>query len=195
MDAGIVFGTMSVNVSSAQFRVPCQLENTVLTILAETGLPPHVLELEITETTLIGLSSEHGEMIQRLRRAGVRLALDDFGTGYSSLNYLRRFSVDRIKIAQQFISEVATSAEAASIVRLILGLSRDFDNEVIAEGVETFEQLKLLQEWDCRDVQGFYFAHPMTAETIAPLLSAGTIRRAAVPGPSVVGMTLHDAAA
>jgi diguanylate cyclase (GGDEF)-like protein/PAS domain S-box-containing protein len=196
IDAGINFGTMSVNLSSAHFRVPRELEKTVLAILAETGLPPHVLELEITETTLIGLSSEHGEMIQRLRRAGVRFSLDDFGTGYSSLNYLRRFSVDRIKIAQQFISEVSTSAEAASIVKLILGLSRDFDNEVIAEGVETSEQLKLLQEWDCHDVQGFYFARPMSAETIAPLLSAGVISPAAVvPEPSRVGLTLHDAAA
>ena len=196
IDAGIMFGTMSVNLSSAQFRVPCQLEKTILAILAETGLPPHVLELEITETTLIGLSSQHGEMIQRLRRAGVRFSLDDFGTGYSSLNYLRQFAVDRIKIAQQFISEVATSAEAASIVKMILGLSRDFDNEVIAEGVETSEQLDLLQKWDCRDVQGFYFAPPMSADAIAPLLSAGVITPPTLaPERSAVGLALHDAAA
>ena len=77
-------------------------------------------------------------MVQRLRRAGVRFSLDDFGTGYSSLNYLRRFSVDRIKIAQEFISELTTSQEAVSIVKLILGLSRNFGNEVLAEGVETW---------------------------------------------------------
>ena len=117
-----------------------------------------------------------------MRRAGIRFSLDDFGTGYSSLNYLRRFSIDRIKIAQEFISELATSAEAASIVKLILGLSRDFGKEVIAEGVETPEQLRLLQDWNCQNVQGFYFARPMSAEAIEPLLNAGTIdplRRAA----------------
>jgi len=114
-------------------------------------------------------------MIQRLRQAGIRFSLDDFGTGYSSLNYLRRFSIDRIKIAQEFISELAISVDAASIVKLILGLSRDFGKEVIAEGVETAEQLSLLQDLNCQNVQGFYFAHPMTAEAIGPLLNAGTI--------------------
>ena len=114
-------------------------------------------------------------MLQRLRSAGVRFSLDDFGTGYSALNYLRRFSIDRIKIAREFISDLATSAEAASIVKLILSLSREFGNDAIAEGVETPEQLSLLQDWDCADIQGFYFAPPMTAEEIAPLLSVGTI--------------------
>jgi EAL domain-containing protein (putative c-di-GMP-specific phosphodiesterase class I) len=148
----------------------------IFTVLTETRLPPHLLELEITETTLIGLSSEHREMMERLRRAGVKFSLDDFGTGYSSLNYLRRFSVDRIKIAQEFISAIGTSAEAASILKLILDFSRVFGNEAIAEGVETREQLSLLQDWDCREVQGAYFAPPMSAEAIVPLLSNGTIR-------------------
>jgi EAL domain-containing protein (putative c-di-GMP-specific phosphodiesterase class I) len=144
-------------------------------------LPPELLDLEITESTLINLSSENGEMIQRLRQAGIRFSLDDFGTGYSSLNYLRRFSIDRIKIAQEFISELAINTDAASIVKLILGLSRDFGKEVIAEGVETAEQLNLLQDWDCQNVQGFYFARPMSAEAIGPLLNTGTI------SPSKIG--------
>ena len=97
LDAGIGVGPISVNLATAQFKTPLELERTVLAILAETGLPPELLDLEITETTLINLSSENGEMIQRLRRAGIRFSLDDFGTGYSSLNYLRRFSIDRIK--------------------------------------------------------------------------------------------------
>lgn len=101
--------------------------------------------------------------------------MDDFGTGYSSLNYLRRFAVDRIKIAQEFVADLTTSPEFASIVKLILGLSRDFGNEVIAEGVETREQLKILQDWNCRDVQGYYFARPMSAEDIQPLLGSGSI--------------------
>jgi EAL domain-containing protein (putative c-di-GMP-specific phosphodiesterase class I) len=91
------------------------------------------------------------------------------------LSYLRRFSVDRIKIAQDFIADLATSAEAVSIVKLILGLARDFGNEVIAEGVETKEQVHLLQAMQCSDVQGFYFSAPMSADAIGPLLAAGKI--------------------
>jgi EAL domain-containing protein (putative c-di-GMP-specific phosphodiesterase class I) len=106
----------------------------------------------------------------------VRISLDDFGTGYSSLSYLRRFSIDRIKIAREFVSELATSTESVSIVKLIVGLARDLGNEVIAEGVETPEQLSLLQDWDCPDVQGYYFAPPLSAEAILPLLNTGMIR-------------------
>jgi EAL domain-containing protein (putative c-di-GMP-specific phosphodiesterase class I) len=175
LDMGTMLGPISVNLGSAQFKAPLELEKTVFTILRVTGLPPDMLDLEITESTLINLSSENGEMIQRMRQAGIRFSLDDFGTGYSSLNYLRRFSIDRIKIAQEFISELSTSAEAASIVKLILALSRDFGKEVIAEGVETPEQFNLLQGWDCQNVQGFYFARPMSAEAIGPILNAGTI--------------------
>ena len=95
IDAGIEPRTIAVNVSSAQFKVPFELENNVLAVLTETGLPPHLLELEITETTLIGLLPEQVTMIYRLRGRGVKISLDDFGTGYSSLNYLRRFPVDQ----------------------------------------------------------------------------------------------------
>jgi EAL domain-containing protein (putative c-di-GMP-specific phosphodiesterase class I) len=115
-------------------------------------------------------------MMERLRRAGIKFSLDDFGTGYSSLNHLRRFAIDRIKIAQEFISEMGTSSEAASIVKLILEFSRVFGNEAIAEGVETIEQLRLLQDLDCREVQGFYFAPPMSAEAVVSVLSNGTIK-------------------
>jgi diguanylate cyclase (GGDEF)-like protein/PAS domain S-box-containing protein len=175
IDAGIATGTICVNLSTAQFKEPLELEKHVFAVLAETRLPPHLLELEITESTLIGLSPQHGEMIQRLRRAGVRFSLDDFGTGYSSLNYLRRFSVDRIKIAQEFISDLATNTKAADIVKLILNLSRNFGNDAVAEGVETPEQLRLLQDLNCPNLQGFYLAPPMSAEAIVPLLSAGTL--------------------
>jgi predicted signal transduction protein with EAL and GGDEF domain len=175
LDAGIGPGTIAVNLSSAQFKDPLELESAVLAVLAETKLPARLLELEITETTLINLSPLHGEVIQRLRRAGVRFSLDDFGTGYSALSYLRRIQIDRIKIAHEFIAEIATCAGTASIIKLILGLSRDFGSEVIAEGVETSEQLRLLEDLDCTDVQGFFFAHPMTADALVPMLNAGTI--------------------
>jgi diguanylate cyclase (GGDEF)-like protein/PAS domain S-box-containing protein len=176
MDAGIAPGTIGVNLSTAQFKAPLELEELVFEVLVETGLPPHLLELEITESTLISLSSKHEGVISRLRRLGVRISLDDFGTGYSSLSYLRRFSIDRIKIAREFVSELATSTESVSIVKLIVGLARDLGNEVIAEGVETPEQLSLLQDWDCPDVQGYYFAPPLSAEAILPLLNTGMIR-------------------
>jgi EAL domain-containing protein (putative c-di-GMP-specific phosphodiesterase class I) len=170
IDAGIEPRTIAVNVSSAQFKVPFELEKSVLAVLTETGLPAHLLELEITETTIIGLSSEQLTMIQRLRCTGVKISLDDFGTGYSALNYLRRFSVDQIKIAREFTSALATSAEAASIVKLIIDLSRVFGNEVTAEGVETPEQLSLLRDWDCQKMQGFYFAPPMSGGSHCPAL-------------------------
>ena len=111
-----------------------------------------------------------------MRCRGVKISLDDFGTGYSALNYLRLFSVDQIKIAREFTSALVTSAEAASIVKLIIDISRVFGNEVTAEGVETPEQLKLLRDWDCQKMQGFYFAPPMSGEAIVPLLSAGNIK-------------------
>jgi diguanylate cyclase (GGDEF)-like protein/PAS domain S-box-containing protein len=185
LDAGIAPGTIAVNLSNAQFKAPLELEQIVFSALSEMRLPAHLLELEITENTLISLSSQHEEVIGRLRRAGVSFSLDDFGTGYSSLSYLRRFSVDRIKIAQEFISDLTTNNEAASIVKLILGLSRDFGSRVIAEGVETSEQLSLLQRWDCPEVQGFYFAPPMSPVAIVPLLSAGAISRPTVPHPVI----------
>lgn len=184
LDAGIGPGPVAVNLSSTQLKAPLELERVVFQVLADTGLPAHLLELEITETTLITLSAQNGGMIQRLRRAGVRFSLDDFGTGYSSLNYLRRFTVDRIKIAQEFIADLASSPEAAAIVKLIMTLSRDLGSEAIAEGVETSEQISLLNALDCHDVQGFYFAAPMSASALAPLLTAGAILHA--PGDASV---------
>jgi len=169
---------------SPNFKTPLELERVVFAALQQMRIPPKMLELEITESTLINLSSQHEATIQNLRRGGVRFSLDDFGTGNSSLNYLRHVPIDRIKIPQEFISDLATSTQATSIVKLVLGLSRDFGSEVIAEGVETLEQLKLLQDWDCPDVQGFYFANPMSAEALLPLLTSGRIRPERTVRPS-----------
>lgn len=177
LDRGVPPGSISVNLSSAQLKDPFELEKIVSAVLAETRLPPHLLELEIAESTLTGLSSRHGDMIQRLRGAGVRFALADFGTGNSSLNFLRRVPVDRIKIEEEFVSELASSGKAPAIVKLILGLARELGSDVIAEGVETCEQHTLLRNWDCPKMQGFYFAEPMCPEAVAELLSGGTIDR------------------
>jgi diguanylate cyclase (GGDEF)-like protein/PAS domain S-box-containing protein len=174
LDAGIAPDSIAVNLSSAQLKAPLDFEKTVLSTLAETGLPPRMLELEITEAMLINLSPQHIQVIQRLRGAGVRMSLDDFGTGYSSLHYLRQFSVNRIKIAQEFVAEIADSVEAASIVKMIVGLSRGFGSEVIAEGVETKEQFNRLRDMDCADVQGYYLSRPLSAEAMGHLMVTGT---------------------
>ncbi|MEJ0023322.1 MAG: EAL domain-containing protein [Alphaproteobacteria bacterium] len=179
-DSGIGAGTISVNLSPAHFKPSPDFERMVLTTLAETGLAAHFLELEITEVALIALPSEHRDMLLRLRRAGVRISLDDFGASHSSLSFLSRFGVDRIKISQDFIAQLATSAESAIIVKTILGLSRDLGNDAIAKGVETGEQLQLLQSFSCPDVQGFYFSAPLSAEAITPFLSAGKVAPAAM---------------
>lgn len=175
LDAGVVAGTIAVNLATEQFKAPLELEKMIFEVLAETHFPADQLELEITETAMMNFTAEHEQMVQRLREAGIRIALDDFGTGYSSLIYLRRFTIDRIKIAREFVAEVVTSAKDSAIVRSILSLAHDLGSEVIAEGVEDAGQLRLLQEWACSEVQGYYFAKPMSAEGVLPLLKAGRI--------------------
>jgi diguanylate cyclase (GGDEF)-like protein/PAS domain S-box-containing protein len=179
-DAGIPPVVMAVNVSSLQFKSPLVLESDIQQALAEFGLPPEMLELELTETALMDASLHHNDVLSRLRTLGVRLAIDDFGTGYSSLDYLRRFPFDRLKIAQNFIFDLGVAPGNAVIVRAAIGLARELGMAVLAEGVETEGQLKLLQKWGCPDVQGFYFSPPLGPENIEPLLRSGRI---ALPEP------------
>jgi diguanylate cyclase (GGDEF)-like protein/PAS domain S-box-containing protein len=175
LDAGIGIGRIAVNISAVQFRSPIALEADIAAILAETGLPPQLLELELTETVLMSATREHGDIILRLRKLGVTIAIDDFGTGYSSLDYLRRFPADRIKIAQNFVQHLESMPSDVSIVRATIGLARELGISVIAEGVETLEQLELLKEWGCKEVQGFYFAKPLAEDDITLLLRNGGI--------------------
>ena len=178
-DTGIDLDRMSVNLSAAQFRLMPELERHVTRILQETGLPPERLELELTETVLMVASREHRDLLTRLRARGIRVALDDFGTGYSSLNYLRRFPVDRIKIAQEFVSQILGVGSSAAIVKATLGLARELGIAVIAEGVENDEQLELLTRWGCPEAQGYLFAPPLEAPLAARLLHRGSGRFAA----------------
>jgi len=175
LDAGFAFPRLAVNVSAIQFKHPAVLEADVMAALAATGLPPQFLELELTETALMDASREHNELLLRLRAFGVTLAIDDFGTGYSSLDYLRRFPVDRLKIAQAFTKHVEFEAGDASIVRAIIGLAHDLNIGVVVEGVETQSQLELLQSWNCGEIQGYYFARPMEAKDIGALFRHGGI--------------------
>jgi predicted signal transduction protein with EAL and GGDEF domain len=160
-DAGAPPVRICVNVSALQLKAPLALEADIAAALAEAGLPPERLELELTETVLMSASRENGDVLERLGKAGVTIAIDDFGTGYSSLDYLRRFPTDRIKIAQNFVSQLRPVGGDAAIVKATLGLARELAIMVIAEGVETEAQCELLKGWGCAEAQGFYFAEPL----------------------------------
>jgi len=184
LETGVALPSMAVNVSALQFKAPRVLENEIIAALAETGLPPAALEIEMTETALMGTSSGHDNVVERLRARGLRIAIDDFGTGYSSLLYLRRFPVDRIKIAQEFVKDIGIEPNDTAIVKAAIGLARELGIGVLAEGVETAEQLRLLHEWGCRQAQGFYFAAPMSAEEVLPLLRSGNVMRWLAAAPT-----------
>ena len=175
LDAGVAPSLIGVNLSARQFKAPHELENDIAAILQQTGVPPQRVELELTESVLMDASREHSDVLLRLRRAGFRIAIDDFGTGYSSLDYLRRFPVDRIKIAQQFMIDPAEGSGDA-ILRAAIALARELKLEVIVEGVETAKQLQRVKSCGGRDVQGYYFSKPVGADAMTALLRKGSFR-------------------
>jgi len=177
LDESIAAVRMAVNVSGLQFKTPLELEGNIAAALLETGLPPRLLEIELTETVLMDVSLEHSEALARLRESGVTIAIDDFGTGYSSLGYLRRFPVDRIKIAQEFVKDLTTMPGQAAIAKATIGLAHDLGIAVIAEGVETRDQLEALRGWGCQEIQGYYFAKPLGVEDVALAFRNGGILR------------------
>ena len=145
-------------------------------VLLETGLSPSRLELEITEGVLIGDFTRAVSILRRLKNLGVRIAMDDFGTGYSSLSYLQSFPFDKIKIDQSFIANLGHSQQAATIIRAVIALGRGLDLPVVAEGVETQEQLEFLAAEHCNEIQGFLVGRP---KPIADY--AAVVGRAAAP--------------
>jgi diguanylate cyclase (GGDEF)-like protein len=174
LDAGIAPSSVAFNLSGVQFKTALKLENDIVAILEETGVPPRYLELELTESVLMDASLVHNDVLIRLRQMGLRIAIDDFGTGYSSLDYLRRFPVNRIKIAQTFVRDLGT-VENTAIVRAALGLARALGMEMIVEGVETLAQLELLRSLGCEYVQGYHFSKPLSASEATLLLHVGKI--------------------
>ncbi|MFP5410573.1 MAG: EAL domain-containing protein [Gammaproteobacteria bacterium] len=158
--------TLSVNVASRQIRDPLFRE-AVRQALASSGIPPGTLELEITESVLLEHTEDTLRTLRELKTLGVALAIDDFGTGYSSLGYLKRFPIDRLKIDQSFVRDLAHDANDRAIVRAIVALARALRLAVIAEGVETAEQLELLRCEDCHHYQGYLFAYPMDADAVS----------------------------
>jgi EAL domain-containing protein (putative c-di-GMP-specific phosphodiesterase class I) len=152
--------SVAVNVSPSQIRHR-DFDRHVLSILAETGLPPSRLELELTEAALFNIDENAQATLGRLRSQGIRIALDDFGTGFSSLSHLVQFNIDRIKIDRSFVGLLGAQAEGAAIVSAILGLSRTLGKATTAEGVETEGQRDFLVAAGCNDLQGFLLSRPM----------------------------------
>jgi EAL domain-containing protein (putative c-di-GMP-specific phosphodiesterase class I) len=171
IDMGIEMPVMAVNVSPTQFKTTSKLTEDIANLLRDNRIRPDMLEIELTETTLMHASQHSSDVLQCLRELGVRIAIDDFGTGYSCLDYLRRFSVSRIKIAQSFVADIAGNQNSAAITRAAIGLGHELGLGVIAEGVETAEQARLLRQWGCQEAQGYYFARPLSFDDATALLS------------------------
>ena len=160
---------VAVNVSPIQFA-NADLPKIVAGALAAAGLPPDRLELEITESVFLADSNETARMFKALKGLGVRIALDDFGTGYSSLSYLAHLPIDTIKIDQAFTQEIGTSRKADSLMNAIAQLAHDLKLRLIVEGVETPEQLSVIEKHAVHGIQGYIFARPMTAADLLPMI-------------------------
>jgi EAL domain-containing protein (putative c-di-GMP-specific phosphodiesterase class I) len=171
-DAGLRSIGLAVNVSSVEFRSDDFLKN-VRTILQETRMEPHCLELELTERVLMQHVSFTTPVLHKLRAMGVRLAIDDFGIGYSSLSYLRQLPIDTLKVDQSFVQEISDLAHDTTILSAVISLGRSLKQRVIAEGVETAEQVAFLQAHGCDEGQGYYFSRPVSAPHLARLLETG----------------------
>ena len=159
---------ISVNISTRQFRQDSLLK-AVKDALSESGLPPHTLVLEITESVLAANTQETAAVLTEIRALGVRIAVDDFGTGYSSLSYITRFPIDMLKIDSSFVQGLANDKNGAAITNAIIALAHSLGLEVIAEGVESLEQLSFLRERACNEAQGFYLGEPVPAREFAAL--------------------------
>jgi diguanylate cyclase (GGDEF)-like protein/PAS domain S-box-containing protein len=172
IDSGLPFGTIAVNISAMQFRDDSFLEGVFAT-LRETGLDPKCLELELTEGILMKHADFAATVLKKLRARGVQVAVDDFGTGYSSLSYLRKFPIDTLKIDQSFVRQITSTPDETTIVTAIIGIGRSLNLRVVAEGVETPEELRFLRAHGCDEAQGYFFSRPVVPERFAELLKSG----------------------
>ncbi|HKK00545.1 MAG TPA: EAL domain-containing protein, partial [Desulfuromonadales bacterium] len=171
-DAGFAPLRVAVNISARQFW-QADLAAIVKRILNETGLDAEWLELELTETMLMENADTTKRALRELKQMGICLAIDDFGTGYSSLNYLKHFPIDRLKIDRSFVHDISINPDDAAIAEAIVALAHSLRLRVMAEGVETREQLEFLHVRFCEEMQGFYFSPPLTAEKITALFDNG----------------------
>jgi EAL domain-containing protein (putative c-di-GMP-specific phosphodiesterase class I) len=161
--------TVSVNLSSRQFQ-QTDLVSQVTNALDETGLDPDKLDLEITESNAMQNAEHSINTLWGLKKQGVRISMDDFGTGYSSLNYLKRFPIDRIKLDQSFVRDLPSDKDDAAIAMAVIAMGRSLELVVIAEGVETEEQLAFLKGHNCDQLQGFLLSKPLAAEAFGRFL-------------------------
>jgi diguanylate cyclase (GGDEF)-like protein len=162
--------SVAVNLSPLQFRSPTLVAD-VAAALEQSGLPATRLELEITESLMLEDSETTLAMLHELRKLGMSISMDDFGTGYSSLSYLRRFPFDKIKIDQSFVRNLDEYGDSIAIIRAVIDLGHSLGMNVLAEGVETDEQLRLLQNAGCQQLQGYLFSQPMPASAVGPLIA------------------------
>jgi EAL domain-containing protein (putative c-di-GMP-specific phosphodiesterase class I) len=169
--AGMRALRVAVNLAPSQFRLHNLVEQ-IRRALDASGLDPQLLEVELTETAVMSDAEESIHILEAISRMGVLVSVDDFGTGYSSMSYLRRFPIDKLKIDRCFIEQMTGRAEDASIVRAIISLAHSLRLKVIAEGVETPEQLQLLAELGCDQYQGFYFSPALLPLQFAALVNS-----------------------
>jgi diguanylate cyclase (GGDEF)-like protein/PAS domain S-box-containing protein len=171
-DAGFPPMYVSINISGLQFKQP-SFVRTVDKVLQDTGLNPQYLELEVTESILMETTEAAIQTLNELKSMGVRISIDDFGTGYSSLSYLKRFPIDTLKIDRSFVRDVTSDPDDKAIINAIIALARSLNLKVIAEGVETIQQLVCLHEQGSDGMQGYLFSPPLPKESLTQLLKEG----------------------
>jgi diguanylate cyclase (GGDEF)-like protein len=174
-DQGIAPGVVAVNFSAVQFKRGTDLNGDIAESLARWNVPPESMEIELTESVLMEVTQQHTSTLEDVRALGVRIAIDDFGTGYSSLNYLTRYPVNRLKIAQELVLREVTDLRSATVVRASIRLADELGIEFIAEGVETPAQASFLVSAGCRHAQGHHFSEPVPARRMTELLREGRI--------------------
>jgi diguanylate cyclase (GGDEF)-like protein/PAS domain S-box-containing protein len=171
-EGGLELETLAINLSPAQFK-QANIHKRIAACLAESGLPPSCLELEITESAIMDQGADAVVKLSALKDLGVRIAIDDFGTGYSSLAYLKDFPIDKLKIDQSFVKDIPGNAAAAEIAAIIITMARTLKLESLAEGVEKQEQLLFLKSRGCDSCQGYLFSRPVPAEALPVVLNYG----------------------
>lgn len=192
-EAGFGERSVAFNLSGHNLANPA-IVSTIADAIANSGVPPRLMVAELTETVLVHDAEVAAERLRAIRGLGVRVAIDDFGTGYSSLNYLHQLPVDILKIARDFVETMVTDRSAASLSTAIIALAGALELDVIAEGIESLEQVVQLRDLGCRLGQGFWYARPMAAGSVLPWLlereaaaeregSPGELPRAASPAP------------
>ena len=185
LDSGLNLPKMSINVSAIQLRDSKAIER-LMQIVMEMNLAPQKLQLEITETAMLQDIDAASETLKRLQQLGVQIALDDFGTGQSSLTYLRRFRPDVLKIDRSFIDEIDTNSADATLVSAVVAMSHRMGLRVVAEGVETTNQMDCVRNLGCDEVQGFLIAKPMPATAMSDWLRLFAARDVMCPSLDVL---------